>query len=339
MGISGVFYDGKSSMERPAELLFLTEVGLLRVEGEKGLLFAEALLHVVVISPPLGQTARTFRFPCGGVFETRDHEAVHALQTHQGRGVFWHFLHTLESRWFLALVTFFLVLAALVLVFYHGAPILAREVAFRLPASILDHAGESTLKSLDQMFFAPSGLSPEAQEDFHRTFAALWEAHPEMRLLFRKGGRIGANALALPGNIIVVTDELLALGEGNPDGLEGVLAHEAGHGRYRHAARRVIQDSLLTVVIMGVTGDGSGIAELFMGLPVLMSELAYSRAFEREADAYAMAWLDARGKSSEGFARLLINLHEKEGLIKNSSSWQQYLSTHPLLEERLEALR
>ena len=54
-------------------------------------------------------------------------------------------------------------------------------------------------------------------------------------LLFRDGGKFGANAFALPSGKIIVTDQLASLL--NDEQIVGVLAHELGHVVYRHGMR------------------------------------------------------------------------------------------------------
>ncbi len=48
----------------------------------------------------------------------------------------------------------------------------------------------------------------------------------------------GANAFALPGGVLFMTDALVALAE--PAAILGVLAHELGHVQQRHATRVVV---------------------------------------------------------------------------------------------------
>ena len=46
------------------------------------------------------------------------------------------------------------------------------------------------------------------------------------------------------------------------------------------------QDALLGFGLRALTGDVAGSSELFLGLPVLLTQLGCSRRFEREADRY-----------------------------------------------------
>ncbi|MES0363269.1 MAG: M48 family metalloprotease, partial [Desulfobacteria bacterium] len=69
----------------------------------------------------------------------------------------------------------------------------------------------------------------------------------------------------------------------------------------------------------------------------LLTELGYSRQFEREADRYAIDCLRSRGTLPIHFARLMRRIDKK--LAPESESldgkWLNYLSTHPMTEERL----
>ena len=79
----------------------------------------------------------------------------------------------------------------------------------------------------------PTKLPQADQQRIRDNFAALRRPDDpghHYQILFRKGGRLGANAVALPGGTIVVTDELVKL-IGTGAGMMGVLAHEAGHVR------------------------------------------------------------------------------------------------------------
>ena len=68
--------------------------------------------------------------------------------------------------------------------------------------------------------------------------------HPDhdIRIVFRKGGRLGPNAFALPGGTIIFTDEMIMLSE-HDDELLAVLIHEIGHVVHRNGMRTIIQDS------------------------------------------------------------------------------------------------
>ena len=70
---------------------------------------------------------------------------------------------------------------------------------------------------------------------------------PAHRIEFRKS-RIGPNAFALPGGSIVITDELVALVDGDAAVVTGVLGHELGHVRHRDGMRMLLQASAVGVL-------------------------------------------------------------------------------------------
>jgi predicted Zn-dependent protease len=192
---------------------------------------------------------------------------------------------------------------------------------------------------MDRSLLRPTELDEATRARLVDHFQPVMEDHAgyELKIVFRKGGRLGPNAFALPDGTIIFTDEMVRLAEDDNE-LVGVLAHEIGHVVHRHAMRTIVQDSLLGFVLLAITGDVSGSSELFLGLPVLLTELAYSRQFEREADRYALNYLRSQGISTVHFARLLRRMDQKIAAKSKASGekWWSYLSTHPVTEERLK---
>jgi predicted Zn-dependent protease len=205
---------------------------------------------------------------------------------------------------------------------------------------VLHVAGNQTLDILDRSIFEPSKLGANVRKDLLLHFEPIIALHSGLGLeiVFRKGGEIGPNAFALPSGVIVFTDEMIQIAE-HEDELSAVLAHEIGHIVQRHGMRTLIQDSILSFVLLAMTGDVSGSSELFLGLPVLLTELAYSRKFEMEADAYAFIVLRTHGVQPARFASLMRRIENRKAAVPGSASekWINYLSTHPLTEERLKS--
>jgi Zn-dependent protease with chaperone function len=195
---------------------------------------------------------------------------------------------------------------------------------------------------LDQMVFKPSELQPHLEQRVRDNLKANLSLHRShhIKLIFKKGGPLGPNALALPGGTIIFTDELVELAEHDEE-LTAVLAHEIGHVVYRHGMRRMVQDSLLSFVILALTGDVSGVSEIFLGLPAVLTELAYSREFERDADQYALAFLQAHNIPTSRFADFLIRLDDssKKSKGEDNGKWTGYLSTHPPTPERVKTFQ
>lgn len=142
---------------------------------------------------------------------------------------------------------------------------------------------------------------------------------------------------ALPDGTIIFTDEMVRLAQHDEE-LMAVLAHEVGHVVHRHGLRAIIQNSLLGFALLAITGDAAGSSELFLGLPVLLTQLAYSRTFELEADSYALDYLRAHDIPPIHFARLMRRIEQTTSPSSKGSdpTWSGYLSSHPLTTERIQ---
>ncbi|MDY6987923.1 MAG: M48 family metallopeptidase [Thermodesulfobacteriota bacterium] len=335
--IKGYWYDGETSAQAGA-VCRIFDSGAIGIESrDDGRTLKTVPGFAVKTSPRLANTPRYLYFATGEKFETEDNDAVDAaLKQFKGHSLL-HLVHKLESRKGYVL----LCLAAVLLFAWafakYGVPVTARLIAGRLPPTVYGHAGKQTLQILDRSVFGPTELDDADKRRLVTRFEPVVADHHEydLKILFRKGGPMGPNAFALPDGTIVFTDEMVRLAEHDNE-LVAVLAHEIGHIVYRHGMRMAIQDSLLAFALLAMTGDVSGTSELFMGLPVMLTQLSYSREFEAEADGYALKYLRSRSIPSAHFARLMRRMEEKEksALGKSKSKWASYLSTHPMTEER-----
>ena len=211
----------------------------------------------------------------------------------------------LQQSWRGAVAALLLCLAVLGIGYTHGLPAAASGVLWLLPMSVDDQVGEAALNEINSRWLAPSRV-PEAQQTrlrdslaqaLQRQARTSGEPTPVWQLHFRRSrdDKVpGANAFALPGGAIIVTDELVELLKDREDVLLGVLAHEMGHLRHRHGMRQVVQSGLLGAIGGVLLGD---VSSVLGSVPVLLGHLAYTRAFERQADDEAIALLQAGGVS------------------------------------------
>jgi Zn-dependent protease with chaperone function len=340
ISIRGFWHDGVTSQQTQA-VIHVFDNGAVRIEqlktGKK--LLAKSSFDIK-ISPRIANTPRCLTFTNGASFETQDNDSVDTLLDRFQRHRFFRFIHRLESYKRYILLS---IVALIVSAFFfgkYGVPAAARIIALNLPTSIYRYADEQTLRVLDRTVFGPSQLKPSRESRIRNHFKTVIANHPQFQLniLFRKGGeRVGVNAFALPYGTIIFTDEMVKISR-NDDELIAVLVHEVGHVVHRHAMRTMIQDSLLAFALLAITGDASGTSELFLALPVILTELAYSREFEREADRYALEYLKSHQIPPSHFTDLLRRIKEKKNSQHHSPNddWLNYLSTHPNTEERLK---
>ncbi len=136
------------------------------------------------------------------------------------------------------------------------------------------------------------------------------------------------NAFAAPGGQVVLLSGLITDAE-TMDEVAGVLAHELGHVRHKHALKRLIDIFGIQIVFSGIGGDLGTAGGLIM-------VLSYGRDDEREADETGIEILKKAGMPADGLVRFFDRLATKRAEMPNFSD---FLSTHPSLNERSMATR
>lgn len=331
MEIPARYYDGRTSRAREVRLRFDSDGSMRLLGGELNRRFA---LEELDIAPRIGNTLRAIGLPDGARCEVPDNDALDAMLRRHRRLGFQDWVHRLESRLVYVVIALLVTAAASWGMVSQGIPWLAERAARSLPASV-DHAlGEGTLEVLDRIALAPTELAAATRGRLQGRFEAMrreLDGDLVAELVFRKGAQLGANALALPSGIIVLTDELVALAQ-NDDELIAVIAHEIGHLVHRHSVRMAMQSSALALILAAVTGDPFSSSTLAATLPTLLLHARYSQEFEHEADDYAYGYLVAHEIPTRAFADILQRL----GGAESEPGVEQYLSTHPATSERME---
>ena len=339
ISIDGKWYDGQTSAEVRAVCNVYDSGAVTIVHAIDGRQIMSLPRFDIKVSPRLADTPRYLHFPNGEKFETQNNGSIDRVASRFSRAHWTDCLHRLESHWRYVLIALIAMLLFLWGGIKFGVPVAARVVAERLPPSIRHAAGKQTLDILDRSVLSESELDETVQNRLREYFRPVIDSHPDenLTILFRKGGQIGPNAFALPDGTIIITDEMVRLAKHN-DELTAVLTHEIGHVVYRHGLRAVIQDSLIGFTLLAITGDVTGSSELFLGLPVLLTQMAYSRKFERQADNYALSYLRDHNIAPNHFAHLMQRIEQNDSSRSGGSGpkWAGYLSSHPLTAERIQ---
>jgi Zn-dependent protease with chaperone function len=229
----------------------------------------------------------------------------------------------------------FVLVAAIALAGYFGLKPTSWLLARSIPMSWEQSWGESTSKQLD-WFFEKFTDKPEincrtaagqaALDDLVGRIAAVSDSPYDFKIRVVDVKMV--NAVALPGGYVVVLRGLLDFVE-DPDELAAVLAHETAHITERHALQIWIERSIVgfftDLVFTGGTVEVAG------GTAALLLSQSYSRQAEREADALAMARLNAAEIDSRGFGRFFARM---EGEMGDVPEMLMLLSSHPPHAER-----
>lgn len=318
------------------------------------------------VSPRIGNTARYIELPDSrGQLESLENDVIDRLQSELSQSGFNGFIHSLEHSWRMILLSLVGTLVFLWAGAFYGVPALAKYAALHIPDEVIFSLGDEALEMLDDQMFDLSKLSVERQEEIQRLFENTVPEGKQYRLLFRASPKIGANALALPNNVVIMTDELVNLASDDKE-IEAVLAHEVGHLEFDHSMRSLLQKAGLAAVVVAITGDVSSVTTNVALLPVLLLELGYSRSFEFEADDYAHQYMKENKIDEQHFVSILTKLqqaykkkqselhdhshdsdsneHSHEGEHKEPEPEEEkskvfdYLSTHPAIEDRIERI-
>jgi len=326
-----VYYDGRTSARKPVRVRGYTLV--IQVVGEG--LRLDVPLGKVRVDPPVGGTRRALHLPDGAQLQTDDHDAVETLfpRAHALEG----WVHGLERRWpyalaALAVTTLFAWWSAV-----DGLPLAAKIVAGFVPVAWEAKLGEQTLEFFEGRLCRRSALGAARQQALQQRFARLTAGLADAysyRLLPRDCRGVGANAFALPGGTVVMTDALVKLAQSD-DQISAVLAHEIGHVRHRHGLRMALQAAGLAALAAALFGDATSVTSLATTLPVALLQSGYTRELETEADDYAFRRLREIGLSPRAFAEIMLLL-EKDHKKRSGGDSKDYFSTHPATAKRIE---
>ncbi|MGN7437450.1 MAG: M48 family metalloprotease [Alcanivorax sp.] len=196
------------------------------------------------------------------------------------------------------------------------------------PSLVRDTEIERTLKEWASPIFKAANLNPKAvniilvQSDVMNAFVA------------------GGPNIFLYTGLISKTD--------NPGELIGVLAHETGHItgghliRTRDALERASYESIIgTILGVGaaiVSGDSAAVPAISMGGTSIAQRkfLAHSRVQESSADQAALTFFEKAKMNPTGLATFMAKLKSQSYIPENQQS--EYVRTHPLVDNRIEAL-
>lgn len=335
------YFDGKVSTRR--EVVFALDGEHVTISGEG--VDLSYPLSALRIPPGVGSVRRTVRLPNGGVCELEDAELLEALELVGGGTTAGRLLHRWERSLPLALAAIALTTLVVLLFLRYGVPSLARSAALALSPATESSIGRESLATLDRILMKPSILTKERRAELTTLFRRVAGPGGDAagyRLEFRSCPAIGANAFALPSGIVIITDDLVELAK-QDDEIAAILAHELGHVRGRHALRHVLQSSVAGLIVATLTGDLVSITSLAATLPTVLVDASFSRAFEREADDAALAWMKSAGVPPRRYAEILGRLQAQLDVRRGESAGgnqaaRNYLSTHPDTGERIRRI-
>lgn len=141
------------------------------------------------------------------------------------------------------------------------------------------------------------------------------------------------NAFAISGGKIIIYSALLEKIETEHQ-LAALIGHEISHIENRHMLKSISRSISGALFVSIVFGDVNSVTSILGENAHLFSQLSFSRDLEKEADIFGLEVLKNNNLDLHGMPELFQIL--KEG---NSEYTPKYLSSHPVLDERIKYSR
>jgi predicted Zn-dependent protease len=145
------------------------------------------------------------------------------------------------------------------------------------------------------------------------------------------------NAFALPGGFFFVNSGLILKADTEAE-LAGVMSHEIAHVAARHGTRQATRGQIanLATIPLVFMGGWAGYG-IYQGASVLipMGFLAFSRAFESEADMLGLEYMYKAGYDPTAFVDFFEKIQSLEK--KKPGTMAKVFSTHPMTDDRIRA--
>jgi Zn-dependent protease with chaperone function len=341
--IEATYFDGLSARAR--RVCLTVAAGQLHISGDG--VDAHVPLAEVEWPERTRHGTRVTRLRDGASLQALDSAAWDAWQRANGKAE--SPVVKAQQSWRATALALLLLLALVGAGYQWGVPWAARGLLVLLPQSADRALGDAVWQSMDGQVLTATALPAARQTHLREAFAAAvartypGAQPPHYELRFHaspSGSQLGPNAFALPGGTIVVTDALVALLGERDDVLIGVLGHELGHVQHRHGMRMLVQVTLIGTATSLAWGDFSAV---LAAAPALLGQMAYSRDFERAADADAITLLRANGISPAVMIELFERLAAARGAdgkaAPDKSAPGIAFASHPQDAERVKLFR
>jgi beta-barrel assembly-enhancing protease len=141
------------------------------------------------------------------------------------------------------------------------------------------------------------------------------------------------NAFTLPGGLIVVYTGLIRAAD-SPEELASVIAHEMGHVMRQDSMRMITREFGMSVLLaLSGGGDSARIVRQILRDGI---NNQFTQKQESDADDFAIGLLERSRINPGFFADILTKLKMDTGIKKELL---RYVSTHPLIEDRIKKAR
>lgn len=321
---NGQYLDGISTNAHSVDVAFID--GNFIIQDDR---FDKSTpVNALKVSGRLGSLPRTLTLPDGSLVIVPD-SVLLSQYLQEGSSL----VLQLESNRLYAAVGLILLVVCAWVFYIALLPWLSDTLAREISVETEVRLSNDSVESLDDgKFWKASTLSEIQQSTIRSQLGSQLGsvAMAPVKLQFRDSVVLGANAFALPGSAIVVTDKLVEIL--SDDELAAVVAHELGHLHFKHNARMLVRQIGLSEVL-GLLMGFRGANDSLLGTVHTLGQSKYSREFEAEADSYSMDLIKAANLSPCLLASALLKLEKASPA--ESGSRASWFASHPPTLERI----
>ena len=292
-------------------------------------------IKIVHASAPLAGTNPRLTIEDGNILHLLTDTIPDALIDHLPASMSrWQALHRFEQVGLKGMFVVMLLIVGILYGFRLSIEPIADFATKFIPPEYEQAIGKTTLSQLDLFLFKTSTLESDSKQRIEEIFINLKALDPDKtvstQLVFRSSPAIGPNAFALPGNIIVLLDEMVEFAD-DEDLIAAIMAHELAHVTKRHAMRYITRSSLLAVAAAIIFGADDSLIEEFASMGSGLALAKYSRKFELEADQQGAEYMQRLGLDAYKISKLFDMIEaECEGACDGGG----FFTSHPSFAER-----
>lgn len=235
----------------------------------------------------------------------------------------------IKSGW-VGIISLALATVTLVGIFYFFLlPPISERLALRIPVEREAYLGDRIFTEFTKSYETHDSLTELVDE-----FVSELDFNYDKELNFTVINSDMVNAFAIMGGKVVVFRGLIDKMETKEE-LAALLGHEVAHIKQRHSTRALARSLAKYIFVSLIFYDINGISSILIENAQQLEMMQFSRSFERAADEEAFELLRRNELDPKGAVLLFERLSELASL---DNKYLNYLSSHPLVNERIERM-
>lgn len=321
-----IFYDGNSSVPQNIIIYLNKSKGTFLFETATGIKKEWFVKDVVIENQEIGIQMHYQSKEALEIVKITDATFIHLIKDYRKQKGHIGWYEQLINSGFKTHALFALIIFGLIgLTYFYAIPWVGEKAVAIVPESYDNTLGESFREN--NMLFSQVDTTKTKSLNAFAKELQLNNSKP-LRFIFVKEDIV--NAFALPDGTIVVYSGIVDKMK-DYDELVALLGHESSHVNNRHGMKMLCRNLSGYLFISAILGDANGVMAIIGDNVNSLQSLSFSRKFEQEADLEGFKIMTQNQVNPKGMSALFDRLKSK-----NNLSLPQFLSSHPITEERIK---